>query len=405
MARFKRTCVGLCILGILAIAGCGLKEAPGEIGKKEPVVEDGGKYAETVTVEETEVEVAVPANHWANHYYNRGIWVNDGDTYRQFEDGLYRREEGTTEWELLYEVPIHFGRGLAEYKESLYFTCYQESRDVQGNGWDNSVFRFNIKTLDAEEILTFDEMVSTLAIYEDILYVEYRRDGCMQYAGYRLDELGAVVETIDAESKAFLCYDQNKFNQAEQQNMGISSQGRGRNAEDFGKILQETKHEVISLPSCAAMLGGKVVLQQYKDESSASIFLRDVKTEEEKFLFDAENVLLITMEGIYYKTAEKEVLFYYSFLEDTSCEVGTPEMLELISVYSDSCLTYASEAIYVFDVGEEGREPQILQVSLEDWSLKVVAEGESLRESDDMKINQVDEMYFYHGKQSYRLSE
>ena len=34
MARFKRTCVGLCILGILAIAGCGLKEAPGEIGKK-----------------------------------------------------------------------------------------------------------------------------------------------------------------------------------------------------------------------------------------------------------------------------------------------------------------------------------------------------------------------------------
>ena len=82
-----------------------------------------------------------------------------------------------------------------------------------------------------------------------------------------------------------------------------------------GTDWKEIKKEVIPIPACVAILGGKAVLSQYKDESSVSIFLRDVDSGEDSFLFEAEPVLLVTGEGIYYTTVYEENFKFYSFKE------------------------------------------------------------------------------------------
>ncbi len=351
------------------------------------------------SVEEANVLEAAETICWVNHYYNRGIYEKDGYTYRQFRDGLYRRQEGTDIWELLCEVPIHTGRGLTAYKSKMYFTCYQAAKDVQGSGWNNSVFYLDLDTMEYGELLSTESLASTVVVYDSCLYFQYLKEGYMQYDGYLLDESGEVLEKLDAESEDFLCYEQNQYNIAEYETISPSS-----HVNVFVnpyEVVSTMKSEVIPIPYCASVLNGKTVFQQQNDESSFHYFLRDLKTVEESLLFDASAILFITDDGILYFATAGNMVKYYSFADHTSQEVVLPEFEETHNLHIDSYLTYDEQAFYFYDYGEDSGIPRILRLSYNDWSLDVVAEGEILSETEDYRVNQVDGEYFYHGDQMY----
>lgn len=346
-----------------------------------------------------EVLANTPPGSWVNHYYNRGIYEKDGYTYRQFRDGLYRRQEGTDIWELLCEVPIHVGRGLTAYGDRMYFTCYQVANDIQGSGWNNSVFYLDLNTMEYGELLSTESLASTVVVYEGCLYFQYLVEGYMQYDGYLLDKSGEVLEKLDAESEDFLCYEQNQYNIAEYETTSPSN-----HANIFVnpyEVVSTMKSEVIPIPYCASVLNGKTVLQQQNDESSFHYFLRDLKTGEESLLFDAASILFITDDGILYFAAAGNMVKYYSFADHTSQEVVLPEFEETHNLHIDSYLTYDEQAFYFYDYGEDSGIPRILRLSYNDWSLEVVAEGEVLSETEDYRVNQTDDEYFYHGDQMY----
>ena len=351
------------------------------------------------SVEEANVLEATETICWVNHYYNRGIYEKDSYTYRQFRDGLYRRQEGTDIWELLCEVPIHVGRGLTAYKSKIYFTCYQAVKDVQGSGWNNSVFYLDLDTMEYGELLSTESLASTVVVYDSCLYFQYLKEGYMQYDGYLLDESGEVLEKLDAESEDFLCYEQNQYNIAEYETISPSS-----HVNVFVnpyEVVSTMKSEVIPIPYCASVLNGKTVFQQQNDESSFHYFLRDLKTGEESLLFDASAILFITDDGILYFATAGNMVKYYSFADHTSQEVVLPEFEETHNLHIDSYLTYDEQAFYFYDYGEDSGIPRILRLSYNDWSLDVVAEGEILSETEDYRVNQVDGEYFYHGDQMY----
>lgn len=223
----------------------------------------------------------------------------------------------------------------------------------------------------------------------------------MQYSGYQLDEDGDIKEKLDAESEDFLCYEQNQYNIAEGEVIGAS---HNRNTFiDPYEVVSQTKSEIISLPYCASMLNDKVVLRQRNNESSCRYFLRDLEKGEDTFLFDAESILFIIPDGIFYFADIGDDFMYYSFADQTSLEIPLPEFWEADITYMDYCLTYNEKSLYFYYGGSSSKQPEILQLSLEDWSVETVAAGAALSETDASKVSQADEEYVYHGEQMYLI--
>ena len=354
----NRYIFGLILTVLLFISACGNKEQDQNKENNAETIENTESTSEFHTEDEVIAEEnsesaedtseTVSEESWVNHYYNRGIYFKDGYTYRQFADGLYRRQAGTDNWELL----------------------------------------------------TVESLVGVLSVYKDCLYVQnFAADGGYQiYDGYRLDEDGNILEKLDSDGEDFICREQNKYSLAEYQEM--SGTASGRRGSDTN--LKELKNEVIPIPACAAMLGGKAVLSQYKDESSVSIFLRDVDSGEDSFLFDAESVLLVTGEGIYYTTVYEENFKFYSFKEQKSINLGVSISIEDIPAYSSTYFTYDENAFYYYDINSDTK--RIVRISKDDWSAETIAEGDILDREAGWRINQVDEEYFYHGDQMYPVS-
>lgn len=397
----------LIFISVVFISACGSKQqdqnsenipetagTTSEFHTEDEVI--AGEVPETAEgIEKTDVE-----DSWVNHYYNRGIYFKDGYTYRQFADGLYRRQAGTDSWEMLCDIPMNYGPGLTCYGDRLYFSGYQEDADIQGSGWNNTVFYYDLDTGEQGELLPVESLVGVLSVYKDCLYVQnFAADGGYQiYDGYRLDGDGNILEKLDSDGEDFICREQNEYSLAEYQEMSGAASGRRGSDTDF----RELKNEVIPIPACAAMLGGKAVLSQYKDESSVSIFLRDVDSGEDRFLFDAEPVLLVTGDGIYYRTVYDDNFKFYSFKEQKSIELGIDISTEDIPAYSSTYFTYDENAFYYYDINSDTK--RIVRISRDDWSEETIAEGDILDSEAGWRINQVDEEYFYHGDQMYPIS-
>ena len=303
-------------------------------------------------------------------------------------------------WEMLCDIPMNYGPGLTCYGDRLYFSGYQEDADIQGSGWNNTVFYYDLDTGEQGELLPVESLVGVLSVYKDCLYVQnFAADGGYQiYDGYRLDGDGNILEKLDSDGEDFICREQNEYSLAEYQEMSGAASGRRGSDTDF----RELKNEVIPIPACAAMLGGKAVLSQYKDESSVSIFLRDVDSGEDRFLFDAEPVLLVTGEGIYYSTVYDDNLKFYSFKEQKSIELEIAISTEDIPAYSSTYFTYDENAFYYYDINSDTK--RIVRISRDDGSEETIAEGDILDSEAGWRINQVDEEYFYHGDQMYPIS-
>lgn len=187
--------------------------------------------------------------------------------------------------------------------------------------------------------------------------------------------------------------------------MRYYADGRNPKGREAGLHMEQLKGEVIPIPACAAMLNGKAVLSQQKDESSRSIFLRDVKSGEDMFLFDASYIMAVTRENIFYWDSNGDFCSY-SFKEKNSEKIEAPqspdlEELGLSSVY----MTWDENAFYFYQNFGESEIPRILRVDMKDWSFDIVVEGEVLRETEYGTINQVDDEYFYHGDQMYPLQQ
>ena len=408
---------GLIFLLILSVSACGKKE---EEQMEEESTESASEFhtedeviAEEGTGKGTKEEPdnteggtdAVPEESWVNHYYNRGIYFKDGYTYRQFADGLYRRQAGTDSWELLCEITTNYGPGLTCYGDRLYFTGYEEEADTQGSGWNNAVFYYDLDTGESGNLLNVGTLTGALNVYDGCLYVQsFALDGgYMVYDGYRLNEEGEILEQLDSEAEDFLCREQNEYSIAEYELMHGPVSGR----RSSGTSIDELKEEVISTPACAAMLDGKVVLRQQKGEGGSNYFLRDLTTGEDELLFDASDILAVMKDGIYYfpSTGAEESLMYYSFADGTNRELPLPEFWQGDNrmMNPSSYITWDQEALYFFTYGSEDDAAQIVKISLSDGSVETIVEGEALMETEAYRINQVDEEYFYHGAQMYPL--
>ena len=91
---------------------------------------------------------------------------------------------------------MNYGPGLTCYGDRLYFTGYQEEADVQGSGWNNTVFYYDLDTGEQGALLPVESLVGVLSVYKDCLYVQnFAVDGGYQfYDGYRLDRDGNILE-------------------------------------------------------------------------------------------------------------------------------------------------------------------------------------------------------------------
>ena len=390
----------LCIMLTGLLIACGENEEVTGTIETDSMVTDS--KIEATLGNEIEDAAVETEQSWVNHYYNRGLYEENGFLYRQFSDGLYRRAKGTDSWEVLCYIPMKNASGLTGYGNMLYFTGAHEE-ETQDVSWNNSVFCYNLNTGEYGEILTGEDLIGTLNVYDGCLYVQRftMEEGYMVYDGYRLDENGNISEQLNPDSADFLCYEQNRYSIAEYELTQGSVAGDRNNRADIGEL----KEEVIPTPACAAMLGGKVVLRQQKDESSSNFFLRDLNTSEDMLMFEASDILVVMEQGICYFTVDDERLMYYSFDTGEERELPMPEFWKGDNrpMSLSSYVTWCPENLYFFNY--EDSLPQIVRISLADGALEVIAEGETLLETDLYRINQVDEEYFYHGEQAYALSD
>lgn len=390
----------LCIMLTGLLIACGENEEVTGTIETDSMVTDS--KIEATLGNEIEDAAVETEQSWVNHYYNRGLYEENGFLYRQFSDGLYRRAKGTDSWEVLCYIPMKNASGLTGYGNMLYFTGAHEE-ETQDVSWNNSVFCYNLNTGEYGEILTGEDLIGTLNVYDGCLYVQRftMEEGYMVYDGYRLDENGNISEQLNPDSADFLCYEQNRYSIAEYELTQGSVAGDRNNRADIGEL----KEEVIPTPACAAMLGGKVVLRQQKDESSSNFFLRDLNTSEDMLMFEASDILVVMEQGICYFTVDDERLMYYSFDTGEERELPMPEFWKGDNrpMSLSSYVTWSPENLYFFNY--EDSLPQIVRISLADGALEVIAEGETLLETDLYRINQVDEEYFYHGEQAYALSD
>ena len=112
---------------------------------------------------------------------------------------------------------MNYGPGLTCYGDRLYFTGYQEEADVQGSGWNNTVFYYDLDTGEQGALLPVESLVGVLSVYKDYLYVQnFAVDGGYQfYDGYRLDRDGNILEKLDHEGEDFICREQKEYGLAE----------------------------------------------------------------------------------------------------------------------------------------------------------------------------------------------
>lgn len=377
----------------LAMAGCGKDKAPEE--PQTSVVETETMAEEPeVNAENEKTTTAIDS---LNHYYNSGIYVKDDIIYRQLPDGLYERKRGSEEWKQLCPATITVGAGLACYGERLYFVGYQERADALRPDWNNTVFYYDIDSGDSGELLTVECLVEDLAVYEGCLYMmDYAENGAyMQYKGYELNADGTIKAELDEESDDFICKEQNAYEKR-------GYEVRRTSSLTMDNEMKNMKRECISIPFCASMLDGNVILKQYKDELEKHIYQRNLATGEDTFLFDAVSVFLITQRGIYYYANEGENLMFYDFATASSTPFPTPEN-EQLEIPDDKYLTYDAEAMYAYDIGSQTGNPRIVKISFSDGSVETITAGEELQNTENPLVNLVDGEYFYHGEQTYPL--
>ena len=323
-----------------------------------------GQNAETESGEEKEPEQSEETERlkWVNHYYNRGLYEKDGFIYRQFSDGLYRRQKGSGDWEQLCEVPINLGRGLTGYGDRLYI-------QRTGKQW-------------------------------------------VVYEGYRLNGDGEIAETLDPEENSFLCRFQNEYNRVEAAwNLALQDSEK----EKLKAELDSMKKEVISAPACAAMLDGKILLQQEYAGGNARFFLRDVETGQEEEIFTGYMALAVMPDGICYVNRDRQTLKYYSFEEKTEEIIQRPQEWETAALYEDYNLTYDRDYLYLYDSStvwdmntDEVREytsAVLTRTALGSWDGETVLEFEEDGRQETGRVNQTDGEYFYHGDRAFRLAE
>lgn len=378
----RESVFGIRILVLLIIlTSCG-KSAVSDSNGKEIIRQQSENQPEigTEPLEEAEKE---NSNSWVNHYYNKGIYVIDNRTYRQFEDGLYQRNKGEDNWTCLCKIPVVNGGSITRHGEVLYFTCYQKEDDLQEINRNNSIYFLDINTQECGELLALSSPIYEIEVYNGCLYLKTSTGTGFQYTGYQLDEMGMLSEKLDETSEEFLCYEQNQYEE---------------------RALKGTlKQEVISLPNCLNMLKGKILLKAQKDELQSSYYLKNVETGEETYLFDAQEIVIVTDKGIYYEAADKEGIAYYSFEDGTIIYLEKPDILKETGMWNASSVTYDERGIYFLVYLSEADSAKIVRMSYDGYQVEDVIEGEELLDNWEAGQLQVDEEYLYLGNGMYKI--
>lgn len=326
---------------------------------------------------------------WYRHYKNRTIVYENGFTYRIFSDGIYRRAEGSKDWEPLYQGKMTGGCTLESFKEFLYFTLNREGEDPEGVFVRQTLWQLNLNTLECKKIGDMiEDLPYMFSVYNENLYIGYSRIGALRYDAYPLNEQGIPGEKIDESSSDFLCAGQNAYSW-EEDKYGYSFGGR---LPVVSPDAIEMAWEVIPAPLCASMLNGYYLTRRYCDETFGHFYLTNAAGDEQ-YLFDACEILAVTPTGIYYcgDETDRSTLHYYSFFQKEPLPLLYPE----VTFENYTLLTYDRAWLYYHEDGS------IMRMSRSTGATEVFLE--TIPEDINFRYCAIDPEYFYLGEEMYPL--
>lgn len=394
----------LCFL--LALGACGQKgknisELPPKYNTEEPVLsedheEDSVPEAEAASKSASlsdmldDITGSVDTNDpetFYNHYNNSSIVYKNGDTYRIFSDGIYRRTSGSKDWEPLYQGEMSRNHSLELYREFLYFTLNREGEDPTDRFVRQTLWQLNLNTLECTKI---GDMVEDLpyifSVYDENLYIGYSLYSALRYDVYPLDEQGIPGEKMDEASPEFICAEQNAFSQAQEDNWHTGT--------TYSPEMREMDEEVIPIPVCASMLNGYYLTRRPYTEALVHFYLVNAATGERQFLLDAYNILAVTPTGLYCMGDESSIeqLFYYSFSRKEALPVLYPEVSPDATIY---LLTYDPSWLYLYC------NDSVLRMSRSTGETEVFLD--TIPENTVLNYCAVDPEYLYVGDLMYPL--
>lgn len=287
------------------------------------------------------------------NYYNKDLIYLNGFYYCLHSDGLYTKKEKDTEWELIYETPTTLQKGIRNFGSYLYFLTPASIEDGNEINVPKTLCRFNLDTLEAENIMTLDKKVVDFTIYNDAIYFMVQGNlATAHYEAYGLNEQGMIGEQLTEISPDFICQDANEYHIL---------------ADNNDPNVKELKEEVLPTPHSAVMLNGYVLLSGHLNEAENNFFLKSCKDNTEAFLFSATAVFLVTSDGIYYWPEGGFSLEYYSF--ETGKSTPFVSFEESIDLYP---LTYDADWLYVYNIFE----PEISRISRNTGTIESLKEYE-----------------------------
>lgn len=286
----KRSSVGLIIIGIITITSVG-----GFVSFSHASI---SAVEDKVDQEVSETEELIMYTDDIENYYNYLITESSTKIYAVDSQRIYMIDKETKEIELFYTSEAYNIMANKLIGKWLYFTEYNSFTD--GN-----ICRINVETAEKETVL--ENAVAYEIFYKDReIYLKLPTE----IIGYEMDSEGYLQKEIDSE-------------------------------EIYKLSDQAYISDAVYIEECT---DGKELYYTYKDELYKNVVMYDGK--EEQVLFYANNVELITPEGIYYK--KDSVIGFYDFVskqvDDHFCEDF--HYLSYMNEMSTPTPTYDEEYLY-----------------------------------------------------------
>ena len=273
-----------------------------------------------------------------NHEYNEMIRYYEGYIYFVKVDGIYRIKEGTVEEQVFSNTYI-YRRGMELHKNFLYF-CGSVQRGEQQTA---TVYRMDLNSLEVVDTLAMFnqtyEALYAISIYEDCLYVS--NDTAVKL-GFQLNEAGDVVNRLDGNAEDFLYREYNDY-------VNLQVMAWNEKVYDFEEYLalierqQEYLPLAIDFVACQELLGGKQVVEVYKDEGMNTLYLKHADGTLEYLCDKASGYFeLVTETGVYYAADLRGNIYYVDY------ETKMPRML--VDITRDASeiwlINYDEEYVY-----------------------------------------------------------
>lgn len=251
------------------------------------------------------------------NYYNKELCLWNNSVYCLREAGLYKREENETDWELLKETSLTPQKSLEFYGHWLYFMIPADESGTKDIRTPKILCRYDLEKHTLENLMDLSGETTDITIYDSCLYLKIAGPySASNYEAWKLNESGIPEIKLEESDPEFICRMANAYQ----------------------------KEEVIASPDCALLLDGKILFSEPYNEAGQEISLYSADGSEKEALFTAEDIFMVTEDGVYYIKEGLE-MNYYSFSDQTEKPFAT-----LDEWTSLEPLTYDEEYLYGYDM-------------------------------------------------------